>query len=386
MIINESKNTSIDAKNQSKKNRRLTFIDALRGLASLAIVLYHLVKIPQPNLEIPSYLNVIKTHFGLGVTLFFVISAYTLCLSSENRRSEKKRILKFYIRRFFRIAPLFYIMLLFWTLVRLVLWSKETSLLEFLSNATFAFNFFPEFHTSIVWAGWTIGVEILFYLIFPYIYSVFNTSQKLLGLFVFTIGLAVLSISHILTLQDIPNSYTYMFFLSRFPIFIFGMIVFRWQKKASKFKESNEEKTKKLSILGIILFFIFSIILINSQPLLNSMPGAIIRVYTYIWAINFGILINTLFLNSYCLIVNKFTCFYGKISYSIYLLHPFIIYALIPVYRSIYDLSFASSIIKLFICTLITLAILTPLSMLSFKYIEKPGLKFGKGLITRISN
>ncbi|MDV3351555.1 acyltransferase [Leptolyngbyaceae cyanobacterium CCMR0082] len=384
MSINNLKASSISSQNPSNVSKKLTFIYALKGLASLAIVLFHLVAIPQPNLEIPVFLNVIKTHFGLGVTLFFVISAYTLCLSAENRKFEDKKTLKFYIRRFFRIAPLFYVMLAFWMVIRLLIWSKQTSFLEFLSNVTFIFNFFPEYHTSIVWAGWTIGVEILFYLIFPFLYSAINNFKRLFILFLFTLGIAIISVHIILTLPNSPNSYTYMFFLSRFPIFICGMIVFWIQKKISKLKESSKGNIEKFSFGLFILFIGLSIILVHSQPLFNALPGAIVRIYTYIWAINFGILINFLFLNSHRLIVNKFTCFYGKISYSLYLLHPFLIYALIPTYKRIYALNLDSQLVKLSICMLITLAILTPLSMLTFRYIEKPGLNFGKRLISRI--
>ena len=36
-------------------------------------------------------------------------------------------------------------------------------------NATFAFNFFPSAHESVVAAGWSVGVEMPFYLAFPFI-------------------------------------------------------------------------------------------------------------------------------------------------------------------------------------------------------------------------
>lgn len=368
---------------QSDLKKRLTFIDALRGLAALAIVFFHLVYIPRPNLEIPIFSGIINK-FGISVTLFFVISAYTLCLSAENRKSEENKILKFYIRRFFRIAPLFYAISAFWVLARIAIWSQETSLLEIIANATFTFNFLPGYHISIAWAGWTIGVEMLFYMVFPFLYSKFNTFKKLLILLLLTIGLAAISVHIILRTSDLPSSYPYMFFLSRFPIFIFGTIVFWLQKKVFKFKGENKQNREKLSFGLLILFTLISIILIKYHSIFNTIPGAIMRIYTYIWAINFSILIISLSLNSNHLIVNKLTCFYGKISYSMYLLHPFLIYALIPVYRDIYSLGFTSPLVKFSICTLTTLAILTPLSMLTFKYIEKPGLKFGKHLISKI--
>jgi peptidoglycan/LPS O-acetylase OafA/YrhL len=47
-----------------------------------------------------------------GIPLFFIISASTLYLSLDSKAGEGKRFTKFYLRRFFRIAPLFYVLLI----------------------------------------------------------------------------------------------------------------------------------------------------------------------------------------------------------------------------------------------------------------------------------
>ena len=45
---------------------------------------------------------------NLGVQLFFLVSAVTMCYMWQQRHDEPARALKFYVRRFFRIAPLFW--------------------------------------------------------------------------------------------------------------------------------------------------------------------------------------------------------------------------------------------------------------------------------------
>jgi peptidoglycan/LPS O-acetylase OafA/YrhL len=61
---------------------RLHFIDALRGLAALYVLLFHFVMIPQPKLYVPPAIRPLVLNGWSGVTLFFVISAFTLASPS----------------------------------------------------------------------------------------------------------------------------------------------------------------------------------------------------------------------------------------------------------------------------------------------------------------
>lgn len=84
---------------------KLRYIDSLRGLAILAVLMVHCGQYginKYPDL----IANIINTG-GRGVQLFFVASAFTLFLSLA-RRSETVKS-NFYIRRFFRIAPMYYL-------------------------------------------------------------------------------------------------------------------------------------------------------------------------------------------------------------------------------------------------------------------------------------
>ena len=80
------------------------YLDALRGIAALLVLSVHM-----------SMLSVLLNGRGFsigayGVQLFYILSALTLFLSSSKRfSSEERPIFKFFIRRFFRIAPLFYL-------------------------------------------------------------------------------------------------------------------------------------------------------------------------------------------------------------------------------------------------------------------------------------
>ena len=138
-------------------DRKLEGIHGLRGLAALSIVLFHFVYIAR--IPAPRWLAFTTTHFNLGVLLFFSLSALSLYHSSKFAPASFGAYL---VKRFFRIAPLFYLMLGY-----MLWWGGVPDSNVLLINLTFSFNLFPGQHQSLVWAGWSVSVEMLFYLLLP---------------------------------------------------------------------------------------------------------------------------------------------------------------------------------------------------------------------------
>jgi peptidoglycan/LPS O-acetylase OafA/YrhL len=67
-----------------------------------------------------------------------------------------------------------------------------------------------------------------------------------------------------------------------------------------------------------------------------------------------------------------------------YLWHPFIIFALSPVYRAIYAMPM-SSWLRLGFSIAITIPIVTIIAYCSYKWIELPGQSLGKAFLKRMS-
>jgi peptidoglycan/LPS O-acetylase OafA/YrhL len=96
---------------------RLNYIDSLRALAAIGVVIFHLRVIAhQGPLSTPDWSQgFIYWVLGSGVPLFFVISAFLMCMLAEGYEKSPRPVLSFYTKRFFRIAPLFYLVILLWS-------------------------------------------------------------------------------------------------------------------------------------------------------------------------------------------------------------------------------------------------------------------------------
>src|ERR1700733_9049273 len=82
---------------------RYAYIDALRGYAILLVIAVHS---SQYFTNLSPNVTALANQGARGVQLFFVASAMTLTMSWTARHDGPKA---FYIRRFFRIAPMFYL-------------------------------------------------------------------------------------------------------------------------------------------------------------------------------------------------------------------------------------------------------------------------------------
>lgn len=128
------------------KERLLPGIHGLRGVAALAVVLFHLIHIG--GIAPPSLFNFIGRDFGYSVPLFFIVSAFSLMHSTTHRVNAPDWLAIYFIKRFFRIAPLFYFILAFLFVFGL---AGANNIAKTILNITFTFGFVPA--SGIVWGG-----------------------------------------------------------------------------------------------------------------------------------------------------------------------------------------------------------------------------------------
>lgn len=108
---------------EAREGKRLTAIDALRGVAVLAVVLSHLPFSPNaapaavggiaPESAFPEWLVTVLDHGRFGVHLFLVISGFCIHMAWARRPdSEGVSFLAFWKRRLHRLYPPYFVTLL----------------------------------------------------------------------------------------------------------------------------------------------------------------------------------------------------------------------------------------------------------------------------------
>ncbi|WP_250529155.1 acyltransferase [Caballeronia sp. ATUFL_F1_KS4A] len=153
------------------RDARFSFpmIDALRGIAALLVVVYHVVELfPWPGY--PAHGPAHWLRYGwMGVDLFFVISGFVISLSAFKLldAGSAERFRRIFVRhRLARIVPLYYLTaLLFVISMEPQLFFEADSWKNWLSHLFFIHNFFPSLSGSINGANWSVATEMQFYVL-----------------------------------------------------------------------------------------------------------------------------------------------------------------------------------------------------------------------------
>lgn len=353
---------------------RLDFLDALRGLAALYVVIYHMVLIPEPDLVLPRWANLVAHNGGMGVTLFFVVSAFSLFYTMPLRQREPRPWLSFFLHRFFRIAPLFYLWIAM-TLVRdKLMFNLDHGPFEIATSAAFLFNLVPQRQEGFVWASWTIGIEMLFYAAFPLFYYFAKDRWKALTLALWLL-ISWTAIQGLLAYFPVEAKSKEMFtqwsFLRHLPVFACGAIAYHLFMPSTRVSEKPQELGLALATSAVALF----------MALVNGWLPPLFGDQYYWQAVIFTLLLLGLGWSPVRLVVNRVTSYMGRISYSMYLNHPTVVLLLSPVYVWIYrqQLGLTASFLA---CLAVTLAIVVAMSELTYRFVEEPGIRLGK----RINN
>ncbi|MDQ6677852.1 MAG: acyltransferase [Acidobacteriota bacterium] len=139
---------------------RIASLDGLRAIAITMVVISHLVALP----AIPS-----STMGDTGVRIFFVLSGFliTTLLIQEHSKTGRVELLRFYIRRCFRIFPAFYLYLGVLSVAGASGWIMLRPN-DLAKAAFYVVDYCPWDSTSnFVRHIWSLSVEEQFYLVWP---------------------------------------------------------------------------------------------------------------------------------------------------------------------------------------------------------------------------
>jgi peptidoglycan/LPS O-acetylase OafA/YrhL len=328
--------------------------------------------IPNPNLDVPVWAAALVRTGGMGVTLFFVVSAFSLCYTMPMHERERRPLLSFYVRRFFRIAPLFYVLLAFTLLRDSLAFGVTHAPATITENLLFLFNLTPGRQVGIVWASWTIGAEMIFYLFFPLFYLWAKDIYRAVAFFLVAVVVAAIFKFFLAHFSVAVDDFFTWSVVRHLPIFALGLAAFRLHERVGH----REEGRRGVGVLLIATsLFLFSALIQGKLDVFFA--------DSYYWQA--PVFVALLLGISACplrLLVNATTRFLGKVSYSLYLIHPSLIYFLTPIYRQVYEWPLPRSIRYLILVSL-TFAALISLAYLTYRLIEEPGIQLGKRFARR---
>ncbi|QSE86985.1 acyltransferase family protein [Rhodococcus koreensis] len=330
-------------------DRHFARIDGLRAVSVLLVLTIH-----SKVTLLHRYL-----HGWIGVTIFFVISGFliTTLLLREESRTGRINLSGFYIRRVFRILPLYYLALAltciavalrladdpspFWP--RLVYFLTYTN--EFAPDGTFG-------HT------WSLGIEEKFYLIWPAVAFLIPVAVKRRG----WIGATVLATTSVLGLVA-PSTYVGLYA----PI-LAGCVLALVLNNPRGFEIASQAAKPTLGIAFLALFVLA--VVVNPEnthmqvlvgltatlafPFLLFGPPRIMGWLAHPWLMHVGTL-----------------------SYAIYLFHPLIgsaVSAVIPTERGV-----AYSLLHLLGMTVATIAF----AEIMRRLVEAPLIARGRAIANR---
>jgi peptidoglycan/LPS O-acetylase OafA/YrhL len=300
-------------------------LTSLRFFAALMIVLFHSFPVVLPGFP-PGVLGQrwLST-WAVSVSFFYFLSGYILSVvylrdgKQVNRRG-------FWAARFARIYPLFFVTLLMDTptviAFRIPVYGLRKAL--FLTSGTFLFDMsmlqaWAPHLLRICGANWSLSVEAVFYLIFPFVGpALWKLSGKKLWLAALAIYAGELVLVGVVG-SRFDADFTGVFPLFHVPTFLLGILLARWQQEVQD--RPQWAQARAWNVYGLLLVAIAGYVLIVSNvkihiPIMLVYDGLLAPVFACIlWS--FSITeswISRLFSASWLVVL-------GEASYGLYLIH-----------------------------------------------------------------
>lgn len=316
-------------------SRRIIYFPGLNGLrflSALAVIITH-VELMQDKLGLENlWDNLLIHNLGvIGVSFFFVLSGFliTFLMIEEKKSFNSFSVKSFYLRRIFRIWPLYFLILIlgFFILpnITYIPFFSENLEFNFSPNLIIYLFILPNIALSIfpavplIGQSWSIGVEEQFYLIWPIIFKFFKNFNLILLM-----------------------KLLLLFVLMKFVVLLFSLqIDSYWLLVVKKNLAMLKFENMIIGAMGAVILirkdkyirYVF-----NNIALFISITGVFFSLYIIpdylrdglhiLHALFFIIVILNVSSNpkSFLKLENRFFNFLGRISYGIYMYHLIIIY------------------------------------------------------------
>ena len=374
------------------------FVDALRGIAFLMVLACHTqiflgrFSHPAPASALESVFSMFAYNGRMGVQLFYLISAFTLMHSFGYRRaSEARPVLNFFIRRLFRVGPLFWAAILFYNCFDQVRYFDQQNWVygtvgwsHILLTVLLVHAWLPATINSVVPGGWSVGVEMSFYLIFPLLVTWVRTWPRAIVATVVAVGITLCVNLWMLkqygTADGLFTAFLYLWLPCQLPVFLLGMVfyfVYRDSGHRSRI-DSRRAKRRAWLMFGAAMSIMMAA---------SFLPNRVIYMSHFVFGLAFLCGAWGLLLHPARLFVNALTCFIGRVSYSCYLVHFFVLFVLFREAAPFIlpKLPIVPFGIQFGLVYGLSLLVTLVFSMVTYRYIERPGIAMGRRCIERLA-
>jgi peptidoglycan/LPS O-acetylase OafA/YrhL len=334
------------------KTSRYGFIDAIRGIAACSVMFQHslyasgLLGNTKDLLAgiIPSFLELGET----GVVAFFLVSGFVIPLSLEKTANFKL----FWLHRALRIYPLYIV--IFFATFAVQAGGDIHSVKAFLVNFTSHLFFVQEYvkQEDFVGGSWTLSLEVVWYIAISGLFLV-SLNKKTTMLVCLSVLVSVLADLCCAFGLHVPTGR-----LSMLLCCVLGLVCYRRSK--------DELSVQTFTLFCAILVSTIAINLLAGLQLFpSSHPTSTFQSSIDSWALAAVIFFVPFFTRKSMIWAHPAGAFLGRISYSVYLLHPILLYVLLQTQiRGVPMIG-------------ITFAITIALAILTYKFIESPAIRFG---------
>lgn len=296
-------------------------IEFLRTFSALGVVWVHVWTFFQNPSFTFRNIDIFRavSFVGNGVDFFFVISGFLMFLALQNKDFSVETYWTFIKKRFFRIAPLYYVSIVVYFCVFNFLLNHNVSIKSVIIDALFLNNYFKD---NIAYTFWSLAVEWGFYLIVPFLF-IFKVLKKRLITFIL---LVVISFIRLFQLEW--NTELFLTPDMPFPLFI----EFGWGILIGFILTNEKWKTRiRINQTWLNLFIGFSILYAGRLMRLTevvqqtSQFSILFKVFSGP-VLTFGFAyIMYMFISNHGkfskFVEHDFFQFLGRLSYGVYLWH-----------------------------------------------------------------
>ncbi|TGQ04143.1 acyltransferase [Mesorhizobium sp. M2E.F.Ca.ET.166.01.1.1] len=372
------------------ESSRIECLDGLRATAALWVLVGHCLLLTGWHLPVLG-------DPALGVDLFIMLSGFLMVFHYQLRQDKEpwqrpETWLKFWTRRYFRIAPLFYVMLFFGLALGPYVYESRTvidafvgrvpqaperyldsSLKNIVAHLTFLFGLSPNLAYRTPLPDWSLGLEMQFYAVFPALMLLVRRFGWLRSaMVVAALGALVVAILKSMSVHfPMPS-----FLPLKIQVFLCGMLL------AGVLGQSQPRPLLHLALAmalaaipfgdghGLSKFLIREALVLGffALVLYRTLPGAAGVLARKVAVALGGGIFHVL----------------GELSYSIYLIHLLILQPVAAFVIARYGDSLGAPL-RFAIVLAIVLPVVCLLSFVTYRLIEMPGQQLGRVVLRRFA-